>query len=189
LEKTRVFLSLNADNSLVPQVKNIQEQLRNSLTDGNIKWEEPAKFHLTLRFLGDMSTENISSLSLVLSRLKFSFDEIVFNVTGIGFFPGLKHPNVVYAELNEKGKNSDELVGFIDRIIYNFGVKPDKRFIPHITLGRFSRTKRIKIMNKPVVVFEPFEAVFRSFYLMKSELKQNGSVYNVIDEYNFNNQN
>jgi RNA 2',3'-cyclic 3'-phosphodiesterase len=185
LDKSRVFLSLNLSGNPVLNLRKVQEQLKDELKAGNLKWEDPAKLHLTLRFLGDIFNSDIPSLGSVLNRLKFEFDEIRFSCSEIGFFPGLKYPNVVFAELSEIGENCTLLVEFIDKIIYNFGVKPDKRFIPHITLGRFRRNNRVKLEKKPDVYFDQFGIRFRSFFLMKSELSKSGSVYSIINEFEF----
>ena len=169
-----------------PKLKVIQDDVKLALNDYKVKWENPDKFHLTLRFLGDINEDKIDELIFVLDRLKFDFELLKFTSGGVGFFPNEKYPNVVFVDLAEKGNNSDKLVEFIDRIILNFGVKPEKRFIPHITLGRFSRDKRAKI-DKPInVKTEPFEITFDSFHLMKSNLGPKGSVYESLHEFKFN---
>jgi 2'-5' RNA ligase len=140
---------------------------------------------MTLRFLGEIPDDKIVELIFVLDRLKFDFETIKFTARGIGFFPNQKYPNVVFVDLEEDGNNSQKLVEFIDRIILNFGVRPDKRFIPHVTLGRFKRDKRIKIDKEINVKVKPFEVEMDSFYLMKSTLTPKGSVYEIINEFKF----
>jgi 2'-5' RNA ligase len=186
LGRLRTFLSLNIDSSLKPKLKTIQDNVKLALKDYQVKWENPDNFHLTLRFLGDINENKIEELVFTLDRLKFDFDLLRFEVNSTGFFPNQKYPNVVFVDLVEDGSNSQKLVEFIDRIILNFGVKPDKRFIPHITLGRFKRDKRVKIDRQIDVETEKFEIEFDSFFLMKSTLTPQGSVYEVINEFKFN---
>lgn len=183
--KIRTFLSLNVSEDSTAGLSSIQQKVKAALGNYPVKWEDPKKLHLTLRFLGDTDEERIQSLIFTLERLKLEFDMIKFTVNGAGFFPNPKYPNVVFAELNEQGSSSLKLVEFIDKIIYNFGVKPEKRFIPHITLGRFSRDKRVKIEQRVNINLEPIEIEFDSFYLMKSSLTPKGSVYEVISEFKF----
>ena len=151
----------------------------------HIRWGEPDKFHLTLRFLGDFDEDKIEQLADTLDRLKFDFEYIEFESDKIDFFPNSRYPNVIYAGLKEKGNNSEQLVSFIDRIILNFGVKPDKRFVPHITLGRFPRDKRKKIDEEFSFPLKPEKIIFSSFSLMKSSLKPEGSVYEELYKFNF----
>ena len=185
MAKNRLFLSLNPAEEDLKELKKILPDLKNRFKDHYIKWENPDKFHLTFRFLGDIDEERTTVLASTLDRLKFDFENIGFSSDKIGYFPNSRYPNVIFAGLIEQGNNSDKLVSFIDRIILNFGVKPEKRFIPHITLGRFSRNKRKKIDEELTVSFPSENIVFDSFYLMKSTLTQDGSVYEILNKFNF----
>ena len=183
--KIRTFLSLNTKPDISGKIAGVQAELKKQLEVHNIKWENPEKFHLTLRFLGDINEEKIPELDAVLDRLKFDFESIKFKTAGTGFFPNPRYPNVAFLALEELNSNTVRLLEFIDKIIYTFGVKPEKRFIPHITLGRFGKNKRTKIETPPVVEFEQFTPDFDNFCLMKSVLQPGGSVYEVINTYNF----
>lgn len=185
LDKIRTFLSLNIEDSSVNEFSEILNKTRLSLNNYPVKWESPEKLHLTLRFLGDIAENKIDDLVFTLDRLKLDFESIDFTTDGIDFFPNSKFPNVVFIGLNETGRNSEKLVEFIDKIIFNFGVKPEKRFIPHITLGRFRRDKRIKLTDKIEIKAEPVKVKFDCFYLMKSTLSPKGSVYEIIEDFKF----
>lgn len=185
LEKIRVFLSLNPSESEKELLEADQLKIRSLLKGANIRWEDPEKFHLTLRFLGDINADKIKRLSDTLDRLKFEFEEIEFETAGLGFFPDTKYPNVVFGGLKEAGSNSKTLVEFIDKIILNFGVKPDKRFIPHITFGRFSRKKRSKFDAGISFTLQHQTIIFKSFFLMQSILSPEGSAYKIINEFKF----
>lgn len=187
LGKIRTFLSLNTGHDAQVSLKKIQDSLKADLKDYPVKWDDPGKFHITLRFLGDIEEDSIKGLIFTLERIKTDFEEIKFSYNSIGFFPNEKYPNVVYAGMNETGKNSEGLVSVIDNIIQNFGVKPEKRFIPHITLGRFRKDKRKKITKIIDIQAEPFSMIFSSFFLMRSVLKPHGSEFDVIKEFSFNN--
>ena len=164
----------------------IQKEVMDQLDGYKVRWEDPARFHLTLRFLGDIDEEKIPDLKTVLGRLKFDFENIVFSVNGIGFFPDSRYPNVVYLDLDEEGENTEKLVGFIDRIIFNFGVRPDKKFVPHITKKKKKKDKRVKLERVISAAFLPFNIKFDSFYLMQSVLQKEGSKHLALSEFRFN---
>lgn len=185
MPKLRLFLSLNPEENIISELELIQRRLKGSYPSGNIRWEEPDKFHLTLRFLGDINEADLAPLTETLQRLRFDFESLLFEADKIGFFPESRSPNVIYAGFNETGNNSEVLVGFIDRIIYNFGVKPEKRFIPHITLGRFNRNRKVKITEPVDIQMGKFTAEFDSFCVMQSSLTPNGSVYETLSKINF----
>ena len=184
MEKIRTFLSLNLDNKSAETIKSYQNELKKCLSNYDIKWEDPEKFHLTLRFLGNLRIENLEPLIFTCRRLSPDFDEIRYTTNGIGLFPGNKYPRVIFFSLNESGNNTESLLSLIDKIIFNFGVKPEKRFIPHITVGRFK--KNYRLFQENFKEFQGIEINFSSFFLMKSILKPTGSVYEVIEEFKFN---
>jgi len=181
----RCFLSLNIERSLQNKLSYAQEDLKKELSSQKIKWEKADKFHLTLRFLGDTEPGKIKIISQELTGLKLGFEVISMTASGIGFFPNAKKPNIVFIALNEDGNSTGILVDEIDRALGKFGFKPDFKFVPHITMGRFRRDNRVKIEHAINVKIEPFEFKFDSFYLMKSKLKPGGSDYEVIKEFKF----
>lgn len=183
--KIRAFLALNLHNSEKEILKADMEKVKIALNGYNVRWENPEKFHLTIRFLGDVDEEKINTLVSTLDRLKFDFEELEFTTSKTGFFPESKYPNVVFAGLKETGTNSEYLVSSIDSILKNFGIKPDKRFIPHITFGRFSRDKRKKMETLPELELEKQLIKFNSFSLMKSTLTPRGSIYEELFRINF----
>lgn len=185
LEKSRVFLSLNPSEKEKNKLKADQLKLSSLLNGANIRWEDSEKFHMTLRFLGDIDKDKIEKLCITLDRLKFDFNEIEFETTEIGFFPDTRYPNVIFAGLKDTGCNSQTLVEFIDKVIFNFGVKPDKRFNPHITFGRFSKKKRTRLESVINFNLQHQTIITDSFFLMQSILTPIGSEYKNIYEFKF----
>ena len=185
MEKLRAFLSLNFDGSLIERISVIQKELQGNLNNHLIKWENPEKFHLTLRFLGSTDIKTIDEIIENLSSISWDFTSIEFNSSQIGFFPNLRKPNVIYIGLNEKGSNVVKLIDEIDRAIISKGILPDKKFVAHITMGRFRHENREKIPSDFNIEFEPFSVSHNSLFMMKSVLDSKGSKYYSIKEIKF----
>lgn len=185
MDKIRAFFALNFSNSTKDKITAIQKELQKKLHNHAIKWENPEKFHLTLRFLGDVEKPVIDTFINELLIKKWDFQEIYFKSLGIDFFPHARKPNVVYIGLNETANNSEKLIKEIDSITIPKGFIPDKKFVAHITLGRFRRDNRERIPHDFNLDFEPFELSLNSFYLMKSVMDSKGSKYYIIKEFNF----
>lgn len=183
--KIRTFLSLNLNSSLKEKISEIQKKLQVYLKEHAIKWENPEKFHLTLRFFGDIEENSAEQLKNDLEIRDFDFEALTFHSSGISFFPNPKRPNVVFIELKEDGNNTNQLLSRIDEVINRYGIKPDKKFVAHITMGRFRRENRSSIRIENLPDFEPFEVLFPGFYLMKSVLNTNGAVHSVLKEFKF----
>jgi 2'-5' RNA ligase len=185
LETIRAFISLNLDSETKRIFAGVQQNVRRALKDYRLRWEDPDKFHMTLRFLGDIKRHESGLLLNKLSALETGFKEIEFRTQGIGFFPDSKYPNVVYVNLKEEDGHSEKLVGLIDEVISELQIKPDKKFVPHITLGRFSHENRQKLSGDIEVAVPETRVVFKSFYFMKSSLKQSGSEHEEILKVDF----
>lgn len=189
MNKLRTFLSLNINGSVQEKAAAVQRDVRQAFRDYPVKWENSDKFHLTLRFLGDIYENEAELISEKLEEARFGFEKISYSTNGIGFFPNARRPNVVFIGLEEEGENSAELVDTIDKAMLNIGIKPDKKFVAHITLGRFRRENRKGAEGIQIENFEPFKVEFASFYLMKSILGPAGSKYFPLKEFIFKNQN
>ena len=120
-----------------------------------------------------------------LGKIKAGFEHIVYFSESVGFFPNAKYPNVVFVDLIEKGNFCAGLVEKIDKCIIEYGIKPDKPFVPHVTMGRFRRDRRQALTSEISVEVPKMEVVFESFLLMKSVLIQSGSEYEKIKSYKF----
>ena len=68
MKKTRAFLSLNLEVPLKIKIAEIQKKLQNSLSRYKIKWENPDKFHLTIRFLGDLDENQLNEIKESLEK-------------------------------------------------------------------------------------------------------------------------
>jgi RNA 2',3'-cyclic 3'-phosphodiesterase len=185
MEKIRAFFALNLDNSVKDKISVIQKELQKKLHSHAVKWENPEKFHLTLSFLGDVPKPDIKEFIEDLSNLRLDFNQIKYNSAGIGFFPNASKPNVIYLGLTEEGSNAEKLVNEINKETLTKGIIPDKKYIPHITLGRFRRENTGRLNADFKIKFEWFEVVLKSFYLMKSTMDSKGSTYHVVKEFNF----
>ena len=101
------------------------------------RWIDPENYHITLRFLGEvtdlLADEYVSLLQEML------FEPFELQLQGVGYF-GSKRPRAIWAGL----KPSDELKTIFrahERAATMVGLKPETRdFVPHVTLARLSRS-------------------------------------------------
>lgn len=98
------------------------------------RWVDPANYHVTLRFIGDIdhgeARDVVSALEEVRARglLQVTFD-------GIASFGG-DRPRAVFARAIPTTELSD-LQAEHERLMRRIGLAPEKRkFTPHVTLAR-----------------------------------------------------
>ncbi len=158
----------------------IKERLRNIKFDDRIaKVVVPSDYHLTLKFLGDVTESKLERVKKELSRIRFK--PFKLKISKIGFFPNSQFARVIWMGIMPKRKIvklkediDDALIALFDR---------EKRFEPHITLGRIKAVKdKDKFMEiSNLEIEEGFKA--DSFKLIKSMLTEEGARYEIIEEY------
>jgi RNA 2',3'-cyclic 3'-phosphodiesterase len=188
LHPMRAFISLNLSEEKKKDVFGIQSEVKKLLdsnTIDSIKWEGRDKFHQTIFFLGDVTENIIQNISTDLEKIKnkINFNEIKFNATGINAFPKLRYPRVLIVELENPDRRAFLLYDKICEKLNAYGFKPDKKFHPHITLGRVKRDKKINLEFLRNKIKTNFNFTLKDFYLMESKLDSHGSVYREIKRF------
>ena len=146
------------------------------------KWVDPGNFHLTLRFIGEISEDVAVDIDDTLSRLRAR--RFTLQIAGTGVFGGEK-PRSLWAGV----ERSPELAGLRDKIeqaLIRTGLSPEPRkFSPHVTLARLRDSPLDKLHS-----FLAAHAHFRAdplrveaFSLIASFQTKSGSVYEDQADY------
>ena len=148
----------------------------------DVKAVEPKNLHFTLQFLGEVSEERIENVKEALKKIKFS--NFTVNFMGIGAFPKMKFPRVVWIGTDKDGGNAlVELARKVENALTPLGFRNDKPFKPHITIFRIKN--KIGDITKELGKFESFEFGTQdivSFKLKQSILTSKGPVYLDLEE-------
>jgi 2'-5' RNA ligase len=153
-------------------------------TEINIKAKpiEPHNLHFTLQFLGEISQETVEKVMISLNSIKFS--RFMVNFRGVGVFPMLKFPRIIWIGTDENGGNSlVELAKKVEDTLSPLGFSIDKPFKPHITVFRIKN--KIEDISKELDKFKSVDfgrqeiAVFK---LKQSILNSKGPVYSDLME-------
>jgi 2'-5' RNA ligase len=179
----RCFVALEVeDSAILDALGRFQSGLMG--TGADLKAVERENIHLTLRFLGDVDEGLLEDVKGRVSGLEF--DPFPVELQGIGVFPSLKRPRVVWVGLT---KGVEELTGIFNTLepaLVGMGFKPEGRgFRPHITLARVrsgrNRAQLVEeVLRSQGEGFGEFEA--RHVRLKKSVLTPRGPVYTTLAE-------
>lgn len=143
-------------------------------------WTKQGNFHLTLKFLGDIDDRNISEISEALQRIAESQTPFSIEIGGIGAFPNLARPRVLWVGLRQGTPLTVKLSRVINHEFVKFGFEKDTRFHPHLTLARLKDQVNLKSF---ISLFKEFETIDGALLtvdkitLVKSELHPSGAVY------------
>jgi 2'-5' RNA ligase len=180
----RSFLAIELPEPILTRIGEVQGGLRSSHAD--VRWTNPGKIHLTLKFFGNIEESRIDpifkSIEEPLRRtLPFSL-----KVRGVGAFPHLKNPRVIWIGLVDEKEALTSLQKQIETYLEKIGFQPeDRSFRPHLTLGRMksSRGKEElvgRMERHREEEFGDFEV--ERVVLFKSDLRPSGPIYTPLRE-------
>jgi 2'-5' RNA ligase len=148
-----------------------------------VKWEKNNKLHVTLKFLGSVDDSNVSGIASIIGGLVRNYAPFETAISGVGGFPDLRNPRILYIGLSENA----ELSSFQSRIeesLEPLGFPRDKRrFISHVTIGRIKNRLRIK---EPLPQPEARSFSISEIGVIKSETRRDGSVYTPLNIFRLN---
>ncbi len=173
----RLFLAIDF-NELKDNLVAIQSKIGKST--GNLK--EVTKFHLTLKFLGEVSEDNASQIKDILKKVKFNAFNL--SVDKIGVFPNENYVRVIWIGV-KPDKEVKALQDNVENALKEFNFKKDFQFHPHITLARvkFIKDKEKFIKNLKEIKVEPKTIEIKQFKLIKSTLTPKGPVYEDVEVF------
>lgn len=147
-----------------------------------LKWTNPEQYHLTLRFLGDVTLKEKEQVCNRLGTIRQEAFEM--DVDGFGFFPNARRPRVIWAGVvpNPELMRLQEKVEDVCRDV---GFEAENRsYVPHITIAKIkdrpdeldsflTRNQDFSITSIPV----------NRFNLYRSKLQKQKAVHTVIKSY------
>lgn len=153
-----------------------------------VRWARPEAIHLTLQFLGEVPARMQHLIKEAIVRGCMGQGPIDLALGGLGVFPNLKRPRVVWVGLKGDDANIQALRSLqsaVSHELSEIGFKPDKVFSPHLTLGRVrEQATHEEIEGIGIVVARATDqpivtCAFRlnEVNLMRSDLRPSGSVY------------
>lgn len=154
-------------------------------TGADLKPVEPQNIHVTVRFLGNISSETVEKIFEEMKKIQFvSFD---IRIHGVGAFPNVKYPRVVWAGITEGADQLRSIFSQLEPRLRGLGFAPDPRgFSPHLTIARV-RSGRSKVeLAQCITENTNFEfGIIRGqcLKLKRSDLTPKGPVYSTLREF------
>lgn len=147
------------------------------------RWEGQDKFHLTLRFVGEVDGGVAARVGDALDDVEFA--AFAMTLAGVGFFPPRGQPRSLWAGIEEPAPLED-LHRKIERALARLGLDPDPRkFAAHVTLGRLrdAPKERVGAFLAHHSLFRSTTFDVRTFQLFSSIRTPSGSKYRIERAY------
>uniref|UniRef100_A0A7C4D8H3 RNA 2',3'-cyclic phosphodiesterase n=1 Tax=Staphylothermus marinus TaxID=2280 RepID=A0A7C4D8H3_STAMA len=177
-EVIRVFIAVDiSEQSVLNNLIKIRELLVE--TGADLKPVADENLHITIRFIGEVPINIVNNICNEMSKIDYKPFKI--KVQGIGVFPSISRPRVIWAGVTEGINELTQIHDSVEKILRKLGIPPDReKFIPHITLARVRSdrniSKLVKLINS-IVTYEFGEFVVNEIVLKRSILTQSGPIY------------
>lgn len=182
---TRCFIALELPMPVQKHLGAIISRLKEAQAD--VKWVEPKNTHLTLKFLGEISPEQLKSAREFLVQQKGKNKAIICSTSQIGVFPGWNRPQVIWLGLKTGISEISALQKSLEGGLADCGFARDpKKFKPHLTLGRVRSPNNMDKLAKKInaLSLEDIEFRFVDLSLIKSTLTPSGPLYQPLETIN-----
>lgn len=134
MSSVRVFLGVPLTEELQNAIRSLQGDLKARIRD--IRWSRPENLHLTLHFFGETEQENLEKIRVSMLSVKRCHRPFLVDVIGLGAFPSLRRPRVIWLGLNPQNQLG-QLHRDCRRALHATGLVTDSRpYSPHLTIGR-----------------------------------------------------
>ena len=108
-----------------------------------MKWVEEANLHITIRFLGEISDARRQRIEQLVRSVAARRQPIPLALAGIGAFPSIRSPRVIWAGAKEGNPQLAKLVEELEAGLATLEFQSEERpFAAHVTLGRVRSPKR-----------------------------------------------
>jgi 2'-5' RNA ligase len=182
----RSFIAIELPSELKAILGSFQNEMV-SAGGSSVKWVSPDSIHITLKFLGNIFTEKVQSISSAIEQACTGVEPFTLEMGELGGFPNLKQPRVLWVGLHGDIERVKSLQMSIDNNLAKLGFDKEKRgFTPHITLARMRDKANPVDRNKfgERVTNETFDFRYKidveNINLMRSQLLPAGAVYSCL---------
>jgi 2'-5' RNA ligase len=183
-ETIRTFIAFALPDTILSALDRVQTHLK----AGGLKakWVRIQGIHLTLKFLGDIETYQADPVADKMAAAARGIDPFLLGAKGIGVFPNIRRPRVIWAGLSGDLKPLADLQRRIDAALSEIGFVREKRsFKGHLTLARFKgRTDSRQVAHalEALAGFETQTFTAQQLVLFKSQLEPTGAVYTQLKQ-------
>ena len=183
-ESIRSFLAFDIESDEVKKKLAYAQKLLLQ-TGADLKLVETQNIHITLRFLGNITPNMVETVHQEMKTTQFS----PFNVQikGIGAFPNVSYPRVVWAGITEGATELRNVFNQLEQKLKQLGFEPDpKGFSAHLTIARvrsgINKAQLAKFLDDNANhEFGSIRA--ECLRLKQSDLTPKGPVYSTLREF------
>jgi len=182
----RAFLAIEPPENILQEISRLQENLKREIS-GRLSWTRPQGQHLTLKFFGDISRDDIYSISTAVQKRVVAEQKLNLKIEKLGVFPDTRRPRVLWCGITGDVERLINLQKKLDSDFATIGFPAeDRSFKAHLTLARIKDPRDITGMSEALKKYDSFKAgefTADKLFLFQSNLSPQGAVYTKLAEF------
>ena len=174
----RTFLAVEISDKAIKEITNLQETLTKKLKFVG-KIIEPENLHITLKFFGEITPQEIEKIDEILKKVEFP--EIKAKLGRTGIFTYNNQPKIIWVKIEG---NLTKIQKIIDKQLEPL-FKLEQKFMSHLTIARIKYVNDVKYALEYIknIKLPKIEFEIKSIKLQSSKLTPIGPVYTTLKEY------
>ncbi|MDD5115491.1 MAG: RNA 2',3'-cyclic phosphodiesterase [Candidatus Omnitrophica bacterium] len=158
-----------------------------------INWVKPQNLHLTLKFLGEISSGQIEEVKKNIALIAKSFPPFRVKLEKSGVFPHLREARIIWIGPQRTPEELKSLFARLEtEILQTNALRQERSFHAHVTVGRIKKSVPAPVLQKIIDGIEKdlsalnCEFDCKEITLFESTLNPQGPVYTAIGKFNLN---
>lgn len=182
----RVFCAVELPEKVRARAAERITLLREKVGDVRASWERTEKMHITLKFLGEIESGLIASLSGCAERAARGIEPFELRIEGAGAFPPRGTPRVLWLGVIDAAGGLASLHQALEDECGHAGfARSEKSFHPHLTIARLRHptgAHRLASLHQGLE-FKSAPFPVAGLIVLRSELGPRGSSYTEISRH------
>lgn len=156
MPKIRTFIAVELPAEVRHRAVDLMRRLRQSVSD--VKWVEPENLHWTLQFLGEVGELEIPAICDAVSAAAAEHEPFELEAHGAGAFPTADRPRTLWLGAGEGRDAMTALQASVADHLFKLGYRAEeRRFVPHLTLGRAGRQVNTAVFSREFAQLADFD--------------------------------
>lgn len=140
MNSIRSFVAIDLSSETKQALQRVILNGKKIISPNKVRWTRENNLHLTLKFLGEIQSDQVRELIQELTRISSNQQPFGVDLSKMGVFPNPVHASILWVGMDSH-PGLTQLAARVDEAAFKIHVPPETRpFSPHLTLGRVNRS-------------------------------------------------
>jgi RNA 2',3'-cyclic 3'-phosphodiesterase len=182
-EQIRSFIAIELPETAKEGLARLRKELERD-DDGFVRWVAPDGIHLTLKFLGNIPSKQVTAITEAVKGGTRGISPFHLEISGLGVFPNARQVRVFWVGVGGETDKLSRLQKNIDSALAALGFAREERpFVPHLTLARVREgaspmeRKKFGELVSSTLFEDKYPIEVEAVKLIRSRLTSRGAIY------------